>query len=51
LHSAAPVAAVAVAILLVQIQAVTPVIAFRPIGAVWQRQLFIRPPPISAASF
>jgi len=52
LHSAAPVAAVAVAILLVQIEAVTPVIAFRPIRAIWQRQLFIRPPPsISAASF
>jgi len=52
LHSAAPVAAVAVAILLVQIEAVIPVVAFRPIRAIWQRQLFIRPPPsISVASF
>jgi hypothetical protein len=51
LHSAAPVAAVVLAIVLVQVEAVTPVVAFRRIGTVWHRQLFIRPPPVSAASF
>ena len=51
LHTAAPVAAVASAIVLVQFEAVAPVVALRAAGTVWQRQLFIRPPPISAASF
>jgi hypothetical protein len=52
LHTAAPVAVAAVAIVLVQIEAVTPVVAFRPIGTIWHPQLFIRPPPrVSPASF
>jgi amino acid transporter len=52
LHTAAPVAAVAAAIVLVQLEAVTPVAALRAAGTIWQRQLFVRPPPsLSAASF
>lgn len=52
LHTAAPVAAAIVAIVLVQIEAVTPVVAVRSIGTIWHRQLFIRPPPrLAPASF
>jgi hypothetical protein len=52
LHTAAPVAAAAVAIVLVHIEAVTPVVALRPVATIWHPQLFIRPPPrVSPASF
>jgi hypothetical protein len=52
LHTAAPVAATALAIVLVQIEAVTAVVIIRPVATIWQPQLFIRPPPsVSAASF
>ena len=52
LHTAAPVAAAAVAIVLVHIEGVTASVAIRPIAAIWHRQLFIRPPPsVSPASF
>jgi hypothetical protein len=52
LHTAAPVAAAALAIVLVQIEAVTAVVAIRPVATIWHSQLFIRPPPpVSAASF
>ena len=45
LHTAAPVAAAIVAIVMVQIEAVAPVLAVRPVGTIRHRQLFIRPPP------
>src|ERR1700739_3153792 len=52
LHTAAPVAAAAVAIVLVHVEAVTPVVAVRPVATIWHPQLFIRPPPgLSAALF
>jgi hypothetical protein len=53
LHTtAAPVAAAVLVIVLVLFEAVAPVVAIRPRGILWQRQLFIRPPPrLSAASF
>ncbi len=52
LHTAAPVAAAAAVIVLVQIEAVTPIVAFRPVITIWRPQLFIRPPPrVSPASF
>jgi hypothetical protein len=53
LHSAAtPVAAAVLVIVLVLFQAVAPVVAIRPLGILWHRQLFIRPPPrLSPASF
>jgi hypothetical protein len=52
LHTAAPVAAAAAVIVLVQIEAVAPVVALRPMGTIWHPQLFIRPPPqVSPASF
>lgn len=52
LHTAAPVVAAALAIVMVQIEGVAPAVAIRPIGKIWHRQLFIRPPPcVSAASF
>ena len=52
LHTAAPIAAAVAAIVLVQVESLSPVIEVRPIGTTWQRQLFIRPPPcVSAASF
>ena len=52
LHTAAPVAVAVAAIVLVQLEALSPVIEVRPIGTTWQPQLFIRPPPcVSAASF
>ena len=53
LHStAAPVAAAVLVIVLVRFQAVAPVVAIRPLGLLWRRQLFIRPPPrLSPASF
>jgi hypothetical protein len=52
LHSAAPVAAAALAIVIVQIEAVSPALAIRPVGTIWRRQIFIRPPPqVSPASF
>jgi hypothetical protein len=53
LHAAAaPVAAAVLAIVLVLFEAVAPVVAVRPLGILWYRQLFIRPPPrLSPASF
>ena len=52
LHTAVPVAAAAVAIVLVHIESVTAVVAIRPIACIWHQQLFIRPPPrVSPASF
>jgi uncharacterized PurR-regulated membrane protein YhhQ (DUF165 family) len=45
LHSAAPIAAAAGMILLVQIDSFTPVVEVRPIKTAWERHLFIRPPP------
>ena len=47
MHSAAPVVVAAIAILLVQVGAPTPVIAVRPaILPFWHAPLFVRPPPI-----
>ena len=52
LHTAAPVAAAALAIVLVHIEAVTPIVAVHPVATVWHPQLFIRPPPYApTASF
>lgn len=52
LHTAAPVAAAIIAILMVQIETVTPVVVVRPVRIIWHRQLFIRPPPrLASASF
>jgi hypothetical protein len=53
LHSAAaPVAVAVLAIVLVSFEAVAPVFAIRPLGILWHRQLFIRPPPpLPVASF
>ena len=52
LHTAAPVAAAVIAVLMVQLEAVTPVVLVRPVKMIWHRQLFIRPPPrVSMASF
>jgi hypothetical protein len=52
LHTAAPIAAAIIAILMVQLAAVTPIIRLRPVRMIGNRQLFIRPPPgLPAASF
>lgn len=52
MHTAAPVAAAAAVVVLVQIEAVTTVFAIRPVITKWHPQLFIRPPPVpSLASF
>jgi len=52
LHTAAPVAAAIVAIVMVQIEAITPVVLVRRVRMTWHRQLFIRPPPrLAVASF
>lgn len=53
IHSAAPIAAVAIAILiLVQIEILAPTLEVRPIRTIGHRYLFIRPPPrASAVSF
>jgi hypothetical protein len=52
LHTAAPVVAAALAIVMVQIEAVTAIVAICHVGTIWHRQLFIRPPPrLSTASF
>ncbi len=52
LHTAAPVAAAAAAVLLVQIDAAAPVLEVRAVTGIWLRQLFIRPPPsVCEASF
>jgi hypothetical protein len=52
LHAAAPVAVAVAAIIVVQIESLSPIVEVRPIGTSWHRQLFIRPPPrFSAASF
>jgi hypothetical protein len=45
LHAAAPVAAAVAAIVLVQIESLSPIVEVRPIGRSWHRQFFIRPPP------
>lgn len=51
-HTPAPVAAAAMAIVLVHIEDVTPIVAVRPVVTIWHPQLFIRPPPpVSPASF
>jgi hypothetical protein len=52
LHTAAPVAAAVAAIIVVQIETLSPVVEVRPIGTIWHPQLFIRPPPrVCLASF
>ncbi len=52
LHTAAPVAVAAAAVLLVVFEAFTPAFEVRPIRISWRQQLFIRPPPVlCAASF
>jgi len=52
LHTAAPVAAAVAVIVLVHIESLTPLFEVRPIGKIWHRQLFIRPPPCTCpASF
>lgn len=53
LHTtAAPVAAAVLVVVLVLFEAVAPVVAIRPPGILWKRQLYIRPPPrLSPASF
>jgi hypothetical protein len=52
LHSAAPVAAAAVVVMLVQIGARAPELEVRAVSRRWLRQLFIRPPPsLCEASF
>ncbi len=45
LHSAAPVAVAAAAIILVQIEASAPVFEVRAVTRHWHAQLFTRPPP------
>jgi len=45
LHTAAPVAVAAAIIVLVELEVFTPVAVVRSVGSIWQRQLFIRPPP------
>ena len=52
LHTAAPVAAAAAAVILVQLESLSPVLEVRRLGASRHRQIFIRPPPcVSVASF
>jgi hypothetical protein len=52
LHTAAPVAAAAAVIVLVQIEAAAPVIEIRAVTRLFDPQLFTRPPPPgSTASF
>lgn len=52
LHTAAPVAVAAPAVVLVQIELTAPVLEERAITRNWHPQLFTRPPPIdSQASF
>jgi AhpD family alkylhydroperoxidase len=45
MHTAAPVAAAAPAITLVQVAAAAPVSEVREVSRNWHPQLFIRPPP------
>lgn len=45
LHTAAPVAAAAAVIVLVQLEVLAPVAEVRAMRTSWPRQLFIRPPP------
>lgn len=45
LHTAAPVAAAVAAIVLVQIESLSPLVEVRAIGTSWHRHFFIRPPP------
>jgi hypothetical protein len=45
MHSAAPVAVAAAAIVLVQIETQTPVFEARTVTRYWHPQLFTRPPP------
>ena len=45
LHSAAPVAAAAAVVILVQLGAAAPVLETRSVARPWQPTLFIRPPP------
>jgi hypothetical protein len=45
LHSAAPVAAAVVAVILVQLGAAAPVVETRSVARPWQPTLFTRPPP------
>lgn len=52
LHTAAPVAVAAAAVMLVQIDAPAPEFEVRAVTSLWLRQLFIRPPPaLCEASF
>jgi hypothetical protein len=45
MHSAAPVAVTAAVVVLVQIEAPTPIFEPRAVTRSWHAQLFIRPPP------
>lgn len=45
MHSAAPVAAAAALILLVQIATAAPILEVARVTRYWQTQLFTRPPP------
>lgn len=45
LHTAAPVAVAVAAIVLVQVESLSPLVEIRPIGTSWRQQIFIRPPP------
>jgi hypothetical protein len=45
MQSAAPVAAIAAAVVLVQIEAATPVFEARAVVRHWSPKLFTRPPP------
>jgi hypothetical protein len=52
LHAATPMAVAATVIVLVQFEMLIQVVEVRPIGTIWHRQLFIRPPPcVCPASF
>lgn len=50
LHTAAPVMVAAAAVLLVTFETFAPAFEVRPIRMSWQRQLFIRPPPVPRAA-
>jgi hypothetical protein len=45
MHSAAPVAAAAAAVVLVQVESAAPVFVTRPVVRYWHPKLFTRPPP------
>jgi hypothetical protein len=47
MHSAAPVAVTAAAVILVQIETRAPILETRAVTRYWHPQLFTRPPPVS----